>query len=214
MQSTIVQRTLLISPPTSSVRPELRNTLREGGFVSMAVGSIQELATQSSSILETVVGIVLDLTAWPVDGLAVLRQVRDLTGELPILAVSTIKFLNTHYPPCDAGAADYLVRPFSDQELVRRVKDVISARRTKWIRVDQAAPPAGLSQLTRCERRVLEGVLWPKTTKQISSELHIGPQTVAKHKQRVLRKMGARNDVALVLQILASGPGMPPGLMH
>lgn len=214
MQSLNACRTLLISPLESPVRQELINTLLDGGVVSIAVGSIQELRARSSSALTAVIGVVLDLTAWPADGLAILRQVRDLTGELPILAVSDDQVLENALSAMRCGAADYLVRPFSDQELVRRVREVISARPQRWLRIDQATTPAGLSQLTRCERRVLEGVLSAKTTKQISSELQIGLQTVAKHKQRVLRKMGARNDVALVLQILASGPRTLPGLTH
>jgi DNA-binding NarL/FixJ family response regulator len=45
-------------------------------------------------------------------------------------------------------------------------------------------------------------VLAAMTTQQISRAMHIGFQTVAKHKQHILRKLGVRNEVELVLQIV------------
>jgi DNA-binding NarL/FixJ family response regulator len=42
------------------------------------------------------------------------------------------------------------------------------------------------------------------TTQQISRKLHVGAQTVAKHKQHVLQKLGVRNETELILRIIGN----------
>jgi len=207
MQSILTPRKVLIAPPTSAAVIEIEGVLRGHGFSPTRLTSIQEVAHYSGADLDAVIGIVLDLSNWTADAFTFLSRVRELAGDLPILVVSDDRSVASALSAIRSGATDYLPRPYSNEELVQHVKGLAADRKSRWLRIDQAVHPTGLSRLTRCERRVLEGVLSAKTTKQISSELQIGSQTVAKHKQRVLRKLGARNDVALVLQVLAGASG-------
>ncbi|QDT57453.1 response regulator FixJ [Caulifigura coniformis] len=102
------------------------------------------------------------------------------------------------------GATDVINGPVDAVTLFQRLDDYFESRPPKTFRIDRPQAIAGIASLTRCEREVLQLVLAAMTTQQISRSLHVGPQTVAKHKQQILRKLGVRNDVELVLEIVGN----------
>lgn len=71
--------------------------------------------------------IVLDLMLPEVDGLAVIRQTREL-GDIPILVLSARGSTGDRIQGLSEGADDYLPKPFSPAELIARVRTIL--RRT------------------------------------------------------------------------------------
>jgi len=67
-------------------------------------------------------GIVLDIMLPGRDGLSVLRQLRERKNSTPILLLSARGELNERVEGLDAGADDYLPKPFALVELVARVR--------------------------------------------------------------------------------------------
>ena len=68
--------------------------------------------------------VVLDLMLPAVDGLSVLREVRD-TSDTPVIVLTARGAEGDRLLGFDLGADDYVVKPFSPRELARRVASVL-----------------------------------------------------------------------------------------
>lgn len=66
--------------------------------------------------------VILDLLLPGIDGLTVLRELRVRKPELPVLILSARSDLETKLRGFDLGANDYLVKPFSLDELIARMR--------------------------------------------------------------------------------------------
>jgi heavy metal response regulator len=67
-------------------------------------------------------GIVLDIMLPGRDGLSVLRQLREQQNQTPVLLLSARGAVNERVEGLNAGADDYLPKPFVIAELVARVR--------------------------------------------------------------------------------------------
>jgi two-component system, OmpR family, response regulator len=98
-------------------------------------------------------GIVLDIMLPGREGLSVLRQLRDQKNRTPVLLLSARGEVNERIEGLNAGADDYLPKPFVVAELVARVR-ALGRRGT-----ESAAPRLRVGDLTldtvlhRAERR-------------------------------------------------------------
>jgi two-component system response regulator MprA len=72
--------------------------------------------------------VVLDVMLPELDGLEVCRQLRE-TGDIPILMLTAKDAVEDRVRGLDAGADDYLVKPFALDELLARIRALL--RRTK-----------------------------------------------------------------------------------
>ena len=68
--------------------------------------------------------VLLDLGLPDIDGIDVIRSVREFSS-VPILVISARSEENEKVAALDAGADDYLVKPFGVMEMVSRVKAVL-----------------------------------------------------------------------------------------
>ena len=68
--------------------------------------------------------VVLDLGLPKLDGLALLRRIRADGEQVPVLVVSARDRATDRVTGLDAGADDYLVKPFDLDELFARVRAV------------------------------------------------------------------------------------------
>ena len=71
---------------------------------------------------------ILDLTLPRVDGLDIVRQVREQGVELPIIILTARSELTEKLQGLDAGANDYLTKPFAMSELKARIRAVTRRR--------------------------------------------------------------------------------------
>ncbi len=66
--------------------------------------------------------VILDLGLPDIDGNEVLKRVRQFNAELPILLLTARATLNDKVKGLDAGADDYLAKPFEMAELLARLR--------------------------------------------------------------------------------------------
>ena len=66
-------------------------------------------------------GVILDIMMPKVDGLTVLRKVREKGNLIPILLLTAKSEVDDKVEGLDAGANDYLTKPFHSKELLARI---------------------------------------------------------------------------------------------
>jgi len=97
--------------------------LREAGYaVDRAVNGDEALALAAAGPYDA---MVLDLMIPGTDGMTVLRRLREGGSATPILVANARDQVPDRIGGLDAGADDYLVKPFAFDELLARLRSVI-----------------------------------------------------------------------------------------
>mgnify|MGYP000935139260 CR=1 FL=1 len=98
----------------------IRKALQAEGFaVDVCRTGDDALAAASTTSFD---GIVLDIMLPGRDGLSVLRQLRERSNATPVLLLSARGEVNERVDGLNAGADDYLAKPFVIAELVARIR--------------------------------------------------------------------------------------------
>ena len=117
---------ILVVDDEPAVRESLRRALAlEGYDVELAVDGREALQLLAGSAPDA---IVLDLLMPAVDGLEVCRRLRAAGDPTPILILTARDAVGDRVAGLDAGADDYLVKPFALEELLARLRALL--RRT------------------------------------------------------------------------------------
>ena len=69
-------------------------------------------------------GVILDIMMPKIDGLTVLRKVREKGNLIPILLLTAKSEVDDKVEGLDAGANDYLTKPFHSKELLARIRAI------------------------------------------------------------------------------------------
>ncbi|HVR06113.1 MAG TPA: response regulator transcription factor [Solirubrobacteraceae bacterium] len=159
---------ILVVEDDRAVREALRRALTLAGYEV-------QTAEDGESAIELVVqavpdAIVLDIGLPGIDGLEVCRRLRTLENRVPILILTARDAIHDRIDGLDAGADDYLVKPFDVGELKARLRALLrrssgsdgdpDALRFEEVRLDSARHGAEVegtfTELTRTEYQLLE----------------------------------------------------------
>lgn len=161
------------------MRDALRRALTLAGYEVDAVEdgrrALSRLATSSAD------AVVLDIGLPEVDGLEVCRRMRDAGDRTPILMLTARDAVSDRIDGLDAGADDYLVKPFDLGELKARIRALLR-------RSNSGSDPSALSfaELTLDPNRhgVVVGenfVELTRTEYQLLELLMLNPRRVLSH---------------------------------
>jgi DNA-binding response OmpR family regulator len=117
---------ILVVEDEPSIREVLSLYLRRAGYQVTVVGDGREALALLSSQMPDLV--VLDLMLPEVDGLEITRWLRE-RGDTPIIMLTARREEQDRIAGLEMGADDYVVKPFSPQELVSRVRAVLRRAR-------------------------------------------------------------------------------------
>jgi two-component system response regulator QseB len=118
---------LLLVEDDSMIGEGLRQGLRSAGYVVDWVQDGQAADTAARSTPYDL--LLLDLGLPGKDGLQVLRAIHARDADLAVIVITARDGLTDRLAGLDAGADDYLVKPFALAELVARVR-AVSRRRS------------------------------------------------------------------------------------
>jgi two-component system response regulator MprA len=147
--------TILVVEDDAAVREALERAL---GFEGYVVDSARDGAIALSMLKEHEYGlIVLDVMMPHLDGLETCRRVRASGDRVPILMLTARTTVDDRVEGLDAGADDYLAKPFSLDELLARIRALL--RRSfgdvsDVIRVDDLVIDPGARSATRSGREM------------------------------------------------------------
>ena len=117
-----MQPAILIVDDEKSIRSFLKVSLETQGYkcieADCGAGALMLAASHNPDI------IVLDLGLPDVDGVDVIRKLREIS-QIPIVIVSARGHDREKVEALDAGADDYLTKPFSVSELLARIRVIL-----------------------------------------------------------------------------------------
>jgi two-component system response regulator MprA len=159
---------ILIVDDDRSLRDALRRALVLGGYDTVSAADGNDALTQVFEVNPD--AVLLDVGLPDIDGLEVSRRLRAAGNRVPILMLTARDAIEDRIDGLDAGADDYLVKPFDVGELKARLRALL--RRSTDTDGDPQAPSFGdlcldparhgvrvgksFTELTRTEYRLLE----------------------------------------------------------
>jgi two-component system invasion response regulator UvrY len=204
---------ILIADDHAILRRGLKEILAdelEGAICGEAANAQQVLEEVRSHTWDLV---ILDVTMPGRSGLDLIRDLRQLRPELPLLVLSMHPEEQYAKRVLKAGAAGYMNKETAPTELVRAVRRVlaggryVSAALAEKLASDLNAEPgrAPHERLSDREFEVLRMIASGKTISGIAEELHLSVTTVSTHRAHILQKMGMANNAELMRYVLQSG---------
>jgi DNA-binding response OmpR family regulator len=125
---------VLVVEDDDEIADVLRRSLRQEGHEVRTAADGEDALRQATEFVPDLV--VLDLGLPRLDGVEVCRQLR-AHGDVPILILTARTDTGDRVEGLDAGADDYLVKPFERAELLARMRALLRRR-----------PPRGTASLT------------------------------------------------------------------
>jgi two-component system response regulator MprA len=114
---------VLVVDDDRAVRESLRRSLEFNGYaVALAADGAEALASISGSVPDVV---VMDVMMPRLDGLEATRALRKAGNDVPILVLTARDAVGDRVEGLDAGADDYLTKPFALQELLARLRALL-----------------------------------------------------------------------------------------
>lgn len=113
-------------------------------------------------------GVILDIMLPKVDGITVLREIRERGNLIPVLLLTAKSEVDDKVLGLDAGANDYLTKPFNTRELLARIRAMTRAQtaqtnsqlRVGNVTLDRASyelsTPSGSYRLANKEFQMME----------------------------------------------------------
>jgi two-component system, NarL family, invasion response regulator UvrY len=168
---------------------------------------LQRLGEESCDV------VILDITMPGRDGLDVLRDIRRLRPNLPVLILSLHSEQRFAMRAIQAGASGYLNKECAPAELVQAVRKVVTGKRYVSPRLAEAMadalaageerPPHEL--LSDREFQILCRIASGRTVSQVAAELSLSVKTVSTYRARMLEKMGMRNNAQITRYAVQKG---------
>jgi len=182
-----------------------------GATLAFEAANGQELLDQLEAAEELPDILLLDLNMPNMNGIDAAKTIQQLYPELKFIVLSTYYTKVFIVNMIDLGAAAYLAKNASPEEMEEAIKEVAekgfyySQKVMEVIReniLTKSKPtfktPFGVN-LSEREKEVLQLICEEMTTQEIASQLFISPRTVDGHRNNLLQKLDCRNTAGMVI---------------
>jgi two-component system response regulator FixJ len=147
--------------------------------------------------------VVSDVRMPDMDGLQLLRRLRDLGVALPVVIMTGHADIALAVDAMKNGAVDFIEKPFSDEVLIGAIRSALTSRNGAGAG-ERAQVRTRLATLTSREREVLDGLMAGHPNKTIAYDLGLSPRTVEIHRANVMIKLAASSLSELVRMVISA----------
>ena len=180
-----------------SMRNALKNLLKSLEFEAELFASAEEFLLRDRPEVPSC--LILDVRLPGVGGLDLQTQLRSANIQIPIIFITAHGDIPMSVRAMKAGAAEFLTKPFRDQDLFEAIKSSLDRDR---LRRQEEGELAELRQrfhsLTSREGELLPWIVSGRPNKEIAKEIGTSEITVKVHRANVMRKMQAESFADLV----------------
>ena len=150
--------------------------------------------------------VLLDMRMPGMDGLSVMRAMRERQLAVPILVLTGHGDVPLAVDAMRLGAVDFLEKPYPPGDLLEAVRHACTAPMpVPGGQVVNKQAQAKVAALSARQRAVLFGILKGQPNKIIAWELGLSIRTVEAYRAQMLTKLGVRGTAEAVRLALASG---------
>jgi two-component system response regulator NreC len=160
--------------------------------------------------------VVLDLMMPGINGLEATRQISDNCPKTHVVILSMHADEAYVLEALRNGAAGYVLKDSSADELVRAVREVVAGRRylsaplseraiEVYVQKAQEAALDPYEKLTNREREVLHLAAEGHSSAEIAERLSVSPRTVETHRANMMRKLDLHSHTDLIRYALRRG---------
>jgi FixJ family two-component response regulator len=180
-----------------SMREVLASLFRSVAFAARGYSSVD--AFLQAPRIDAPGCLVLDVRLPGMSGLDFQARLCEVGVELPVILMTGYGDIPMSVRGMKAGAVDFLVKPFRDQEMLDAVAIAIDRDRARRAgNAEGAMLREKFATLSPRESQVMQLAAAGKMNKQIAGDLGISLVTVKIHRGAAMRKMGARTLADLV----------------
>src|SRR5581483_8771436 len=184
-----------------AVRSSLRLLLKSVGLVPNALASAREFLEKYDPAQPGC--LVLDVRMPEMSGLELQEQLNRQGAVIPVIFITGHGDVPMAVEAMQAGAFDFLQKPFRDQDLIDRIQKALEKDHSNRAALtERNLIRTRLESLTAREREVLSMVTSGKANKIMASDLGVSQRTVEIHRARVMEKMGATSLAQLVRMVM------------
>jgi FixJ family two-component response regulator len=143
--------------------------------------------------------LVLDVRLPGISGMELHTKLAESGSLLPVIIMTAHGDMPMVRKALKAGAVEFLIKPFHDEELLQAVEQAFAQDRAQR-RANSLVTSiqARAETLTEREREVMELVTAGMTNKEIAERLYLSVVTIKLHRGQVMRKMQAESLADLV----------------
>lgn len=194
--------TVFIVDDDPAVQQALRLSFRSVGYRAEVFASATQFLEAYN---ENMAGcVLLDVRMPGMSGLELQEKLNERHSILPIIYMTGHGDVPMAVSAMQAGALDFIQKPFNDQELIDRVAQAISRdARNRGVLQEKHEIRKRLESLTPREREIMDMVVDGKANKVIAGDLQLSQRTVEIHRARVMEKMLATSLAHLVRMVIA-----------
>jgi two-component system response regulator TtrR len=181
----------------SAIRDSLRWVIESNGWKVEAHPSAE--AFLNSYIPNQLGCLILDVRMPGMSGPELQKLLNEQRCSLPIIFISAHGTVPTAVHAMQAGAVDFLMKPFDNNMLLERVEKCVARAYQNAHRNTQASiTRERLATLTAREREVMNLVVTGHSNKKIAAELQISIKTVEAHRAKIMSKLQVKSLAELV----------------
>ncbi|MBA2398545.1 MAG: response regulator transcription factor [Bradyrhizobium sp.] len=188
----------------AAMRETLARTLEQRGYDVISFADGASLLAHAKAHMPLC--IFLEVGTTDRSGIDLLKRLRAENCPAPVFVTSATGAISMAVDAVRNGAFDFIVKPFCEREIARRVEaaiDEYSRPAVSGHAADASLFIPGGQPLTSREREVLARIAVGETNKEAARRLGLSARTIEGYRASIMRKVGARNAAELLRRVFS-----------